>query len=706
MANMPEVVWKVDAKGHVLFISAAVNTVLGYSEAEFYQQGESLWFNSIHPDDKDRVKQSFEALLNDRTLYDIEYRFQRKNGEWFWAHDRAVTTTDTDGILVTTGLLSDITERKTSDEALQKLAAIVEFSQDAIIGETVEGVITSWNRAAERIYGYTKAEAVGRNISFLLPAHRQAEMPAILDEVRIGLALEPFETQRVTKAGSILDVLVAISPIKDTHGRVTGASAIVRDITDRKIAEAQIKFLAYHDALTGLPNRALALDRLSNALAGARRRKSKVAVLFLDLDRFKLINDSLGHAAGDILLQVVAKRLKSCIREQDTVARLSGDEFLILLSDINNIPDVAIAAERIMDAITAEFVIQDQPLNIRCSLGISIFPEHGEDCETLMKYADAAMYSAKENGRNNYRFFTGDMNDESVERLTLEHGLKLALGNKELFLVYQPQLDIATGNITGMEALLRWQNPDIGLVPPDKFIPIAENSGMIVTIGEWVLRTACAQARRWQEEGLPPVPVAVNVSAVQFRQENFCDLIRRVLHETGLAPQYLELELTESLLLADADVTLSVVRELRDIGVTLAIDDFGTGYSSFSHLRKFRFNKLKIDRSFLRDVAVNSDDAAITAAIISMGKSLKLKVIAEGVETEAQMSFLRSHQCDEIQGYYFSKPLTAEKASDWLRDIPVLNALIVVDAMDKKSENTILHHISGVTTSFAQTCAL
>jgi EAL domain-containing protein (putative c-di-GMP-specific phosphodiesterase class I) len=316
------------------------------------------------------------------------------------------------------------------------------------------------------------------------------------------------------------------------------------------------------------------------------------------------------------------------------------------------------------------------------------------------------MYSAKENGRNNYRFFTGDMNDESVERLTLEHGLKLALENKELFLVYQPQLDIATGNITGMEALLRWQNPDIGLVPPDKFIPIAENSGMIVTIGEWVLRTACAQARRWQEEGLPPVPVAVNVSAVQFRQENFCDLIRRVLHETGLAPQYLELELTESLLLADADVTLSVVRELRDIGVTLAIDDFGTGYSSFSHLRKFRFNKLKIDRSFLRDVAVNSDDAAITAAIISMGKSLKLKVIAEGVETEAQMSFLRSHQCDEIQGYYFSKPLTAEKASDWLRDIPVLNALIVVDAMDKKSENTILHHISGVTTSFAQTCAL
>ena len=306
-------------------------------------------------------------------------------------------------------------------------------------------------------------------------------------------------------------------------------------------------------------------------------------------------------------------------------------------------------------------------MRISCSLGISIFPEHGADGETLIKNADAAMYSAKENGRNNFRFFTEDMNAQVVERLTLENSLRLALDKKELFLVYQPQMDIATGRITGLEALLRWQHPELGLVPPDKFIRIAENSGLIMPIGEWVLRTACSQARKWQDEGLPAVSVAVNVSAVQFRQEGFCELIRRVLHETGLAPQYLELELTESLLLANADVTFSVIQELKAMGLTLAIDDFGTGYSSFSYLKQFRVSKLKIDRSFIRDVAVNPDDAAITTAIISMAKSLNLKVIAEGVEDEAQMSFLRAHQCDEIQGYYFSKPLAVDKVADKLR---------------------------------------
>jgi len=365
-------------------------------------------------------------------------------------------------------------------------------------------------------------------------------------------------------------------------------------------------------------------------------------------------------------LQDVAERLKAWGREQDTVARLGGDEFLIMLTHVKDVSDAAVAAERLMDAMTAEFVVQGHPFIVNCSLGISIFPEHGADSETLIKNADAAMYSAKENGRNNFRFFTEEMNARVVERLTLENGLRLALEKKELFLVYQPQMDIATGGITGLEALLRWQHPDLGLVPPDKFIRIAENSGLIVPIGEWVLRTACRQARKWQDEGLPAVSVAVNVSAVQFRQEDFCELIRKVLRETGLAPQYLELELTESLLLANAEVMLSVVRELKAMGLTLAIDDFGTGYSSLSYLKKFPVSKLKIDRSFVRDVAVNPDDAAITTAIISMAKSLHLKVIAEGVETEAQMSFLRKHQCDEIQGYYFSKPLAVDRVADKL----------------------------------------
>jgi diguanylate cyclase (GGDEF)-like protein/PAS domain S-box-containing protein len=812
-----------------------------------------------------------------------------------------------------------------ADEALRKLASIVEGSEDAIIGKTMDGLITSWNRAAEKMYGYTAAEAIGRHLSLLLPPERQAETRALMERIGNGLPVECLETQRLTKAGCVLDVSLSISPIRDAKGQVTGASAIarditlrkrsdeqlklqsaaleaaanaivitdfdgtivwvnraftvmtgysekevlgknprllkseeqpesyyatlwstissgavwkgeivnrrkdgttyieemtitpvtrnvsnpankyfvaitqdiserkrseemlqnsenkyrvlfedaadanwlmdetgfldcnsaalemfgysagapmlhpadisppnqpdgtpsrtaadqkiadaflhgkkrfewlhqrkngkvfpaevcltaltlsgrptllatVRDITDRKVAEERIQYLAYYDALTGLPNRTLLQDRLAKTLAGARRQKDKVALLFLDLDGFKNINDSLGHSVGDLLLQEVAERLKTWGREQDTVARLGGDEFLIMLTNVTDVPDAAVAAERLMDAMTAEFVVQGHLLKVSCSIGISIFPEHGKDCDTLIKNADAAMYNAKECGRNNFRFFMEDMNTQVVERLTLENSLRLALEREELFLVYQPQMDLATGKVTGLEALLRWQHPELGLVPPDKFIRIAENSGLIVPIGEWVLRTACAQAQQWQQQGLPAVTVAVNVSAIQFRQEGFCGLIRNVLCDTGLAPQYLELELTESLLLANADLMLSVIQELKAMGLTLAIDDFGTGYSSFSYLRQFRVSKLKIDRSFIRDVAVNADDAAITAAIISIAKSLKLKVIAEGVENEAQMSFLRAHQCDEIQGYYFSKPLAVDKVAEHLRRTLAHNA--------------------------------
>ena len=473
----------------------------------------------------------------------------------------------------------------------------------------------------------------------------------------------------------------------DETGRTTRVAAIAMDITTRKVAEEQIQYLAYYDALTGLPNRTLLQDRLAYALAIARRQKHKLAILFLDLDRFKDINDSLGHSVGDLLLQAVAERLKTWARDQDTVARLGGDEFLLMLTHVKEVPDAAVVAERLIDAVTAEFVVQGHTLNVTCSVGISIFPEHGAEPETLIKNADAAMYSAKDNGCNNFRFFTADMNAQVVQRLALESSLRLALDKKQLFLVYQPQIDIDSGRITGLEALLRWQHPEFGLVPQDKFIGIAENSGLIVPIGEWVLRTACSQARKWQDEGLNAVSIAVNVSAVQFRQVGFCELIRKVLHETNLAPQHLELELTESLLLSNADLMLSVVQELKAMGVTLAIDDFGTGYSSFSYLRQFRVSKLKIDRIFIRDVAVNPDDAAITTAIISMAKSLRLKVIAEGVENEGQVAFLRAHQCDEIQGYYFSKPLAADEVADKLREYATEPQVVITPAGDNRDNN-------------------
>jgi diguanylate cyclase (GGDEF)-like protein len=448
---------------------------------------------------------------------------------------------------------------------------------------------------------------------------------------------------------------------RDPSGKIVFYEGTIEDITDRKIAEERVQFLAYYDALTGLPNRILLQDRIAIVLAAARRRKEVVAVLFLDLDRFKIINDSLGHSFGDVLLQEVAIRLQALMREQDTVARVGGDEFVGVLSSVKRASDAAVAAQRVVNAMAKEFIIHGHSINVTCSVGVSMFPDHGIDGETLIKNADAAMYCAKQRGSNNIEFFNEDLNVQIMERLTMENGLRLALDRKEFFLEYQPQMDIATGRIVGVEALIRWQHPELGRVPPDRFIKIAENSGLIVPIGEWVLMTACTQARRWQLEGLPPMRIAVNVSAVQFRQDGFRDLIRRVLRETELDPQYLELELTESLLFSNADVMFSVLQELSEMGLKLAIDDFGTGYSSLSYLRQFPVNKLKIDRSFVRDVAVSPDDAAIATAIIGMAKTLNLKVLAEGVEDEAQMAFLRGHRCDEIQGYYLSYPLLADE---------------------------------------------
>ena len=566
----------------------------------------------------------------------------------------------------------NITERKQAEEALrqaeEKYRVIFEGAVVAIFQSTPDGRYTTANPAMARMLGYDSPQELVASITDIarqvyVDPESRAEFKRLLNEQG---TVSDFECQIYRKDGSKMWISANARSVYKA-GVLVGYDGMNEDISARKVAEERVQYLAYYDALTDLPNRTLLQDRLSKALASARRQKDKVALLFLDLDRFKNINDSLGHALGDLLLQKVGERLKRWAREQDTVARLGGDEFLIVLSRIRDVADAAVAAERLMAVMTKEFIVQGNPLNISCSLGISIFPDHGESGECLIKNADAAMYSAKEKGRNNFRFFTEKMNAQVGERLTLENSLRLALDRNELFLVYQPQMDMATGKIIGLEALLRWQHPELGLVPPDRFIRIAENSGLIMPIGEWVLRTACSQTQKWQDEGHAAVSVAVNVSAVQFRQEDFCDLIRKVLHETGLAPQYLELELTESLLLANADVTFSVLQELKAMGLTLAIDDFGTGYSSFSYLRQFRVSKLKIDRSFVRDVAVNPDDAAITSGIISMARSLNLKVIAEGVENEAQMSFLRAHQCDEIQGYYFSKPLGVDKVADKLR---------------------------------------
>ncbi|HMG87143.1 MAG TPA: EAL domain-containing protein [Terracidiphilus sp.] len=432
------------------------------------------------------------------------------------------------------------------------------------------------------------------------------------------------------------------------------------DITERKLAEDRIQFLAYFDSLTNLPNRALVHDRLSRAISVAKRERQKLGVLHLDIDSFKVINDCLGHSRGDELLQSIAQRLQACAREEDTVARLGGDEFLVTLGPINSPADAAIVAERIANELKPAFNLNGNSLNVTCSIGISIFPDHGNDVETLIKNADAAMYASKGRGRNTFSFFSEQMTAQAVERLQLDNTMRGALDREEFYLVFQPEFNLQTGAVSCWEALIRWKHPELGLVPPDKFIPIAEANGMIVPIGEWVLRTACNHARSWHNIG-SRVPVAVNVSAVQFRQIGFCELVRKVLKETGLDPEHLELEITESLLIATEDMRFEVLSQLKALGVRLAIDDFGTGYSSLSYLKQLPVSKLKIDRSFIHDLHHNGNEEAITAAIIQMAKCLNLTVTAEGVENERQLQFLREQQCDDVQGFLFSKPLKADQ---------------------------------------------
>src|SRR5271157_1901502 len=662
-----------DRSGAIVWANHAFTTMTGYSKEEVLGKNPRMLKSGQQPES---YYAELWSTISSGKVWHGELVNRRKDGTTY-TEEMTITPVSRDvgnpADRYFIAIKQDITERKRAEEELyrahQMLQTILNTIPQRVFWKDRNCTYVGCNRAFATDAGLNNpAEIIGKSdfeLAWSGTADRyRADDKLVMEQ---GSTKLNFDETMSRPDGSLRWLRTNKLPLWDREGKVIGVIGTYEDITERKVAEDRVQFLAFYDALTELPNRALLHDRLSKALASARRQKDKVALLFLDLDGFKTINDSLGHSVGDLLLQEVAERLKRFAREQDTVARVGGDEFLIVLTAVKDAADAAVAAERFMDAMTAGFVIQGHSLSVRCSLGISIFPEHGADSEILIKNADAAMYCAKDGGRNNFQFFTADMNAQAVERLTLENSLRLALGREELFLVYQPQMDIATGRITGLEALLRWQHPELGLVPPDKFIRIAENNGLIMPIGEWVLRTACTQARKWQDDGLPAVPVAVNVSAIQFRQPGFCALIRRVLHDTRLDARFLELELTEGLLLTNADSMFLHIQELNAMGLTLAIDDFGTGYSNFGYLKRFRVSKLKIDRSFIRDLAVNPDDAAITTAIISMAKSLNLKVIAEGVENEAQMSFLRAHQCDEIQGYYFSKPLTADEGAAKLR---------------------------------------
>jgi diguanylate cyclase (GGDEF)-like protein len=492
-------------------------------------------------------------------------------------------------------------------------------------------------------------------------AVRLREVEAGIREGEAQVRESATSREREARLGETRVASGRIKVLQEANARLVVATLEARTLVEQvENAKTQLDHLAHHDALTGLPNRMLLHDRLAQAIELASRQGTQIAVLFMDLDRFKHINDSLGHAVGDQLLQSVARRLLDCVRHSDTASRQGGDEFVVLLSNIKQPENAAISAQKILAALTVPYSVDQQELHVSVSIGIATYPSDGQDAETLLKSADSAMYHAKDSGRNNYKFFVQEMNVRAVQRQSIEARLHRALERQEFVLHYQAKIDLQSNMIIGVEALIRWQQPERGLVPPSEFIPVAEDSGLILPIGRWVLREACLQARAWREAGLPQITVAVNTSAREFSATDFMEYVGTTLEDTCLKPRYLELELTESSLMHDATVANLVLNALTDLGVKLAIDDFGTGYSSLSYLRQFPVDTLKIDRSFVNRMTSNAEDAAIVSAVIGMGKSLKLRVIAEGVETAEQGAFLIAQHCDEAQGYYFSRPVVAE----------------------------------------------
>jgi len=530
----------------------------------------------------------------------------------------------------------------------------------------IHGKIIYANPAEAEMHGYTAEEIIGKEACQLAPPSQRKPFPP--DTIR-EIGLWERECINVRKNGEEFPVRLSSIAVRHADGNCIGVVTACEDITSRKDAEDRIRQLAYYDTLTGLPNRLTLLDRLRSSLALAHREGRHIGVLFLDLDNFKDVNDTLGHDFGDKLLREVAGRLVVEMRKSDTVARLGGDEFVVVLNSINGQESASDAAQRILATFSKPFVIEGRQIYSSASIGIANYPYDGHDVESLLKCADAAMYHAKGEGRSYYRFFSPEINHKIMRRVAFESRLREGFEKNEFFLQYQPQWDLQSGRMVGVEALLRWQNAEFGLVAPSEFIPFAEISGLIFDLGKWVLRTACVQARKWELAGYRDVKMAVNISGKQFRQPDFLEMIEGIIRETDIAPGTLELEFTESVVMEKADKTINTLRSLKKMGVHLSIDDFGTGYSSLNYLKHFPIDRIKIDRSFVTDVNCSNDDAAIVEAIISMAHSLNLKVIAEGVENKSQMDFLVARECNEVQGFYLAKPMTADELTDVLEGI-------------------------------------
>ncbi|MBI5918626.1 MAG: EAL domain-containing protein [Nitrosomonadales bacterium] len=639
----------------------SVAQLIGKSDVDFYPE----YAATFRAEDL-QVMTSGQSIINHEAMFrevDGSYRCQLVSKVPLRDDSEEII-----GVLVT---YTDVTERKRAEESLRLAAKVFESSGEAIVITDAKANIVAVNDTFTQLTGYRADEVLGRNPRLLSSGIHDAEFYRAMWESITQQGYWRGEIEDKDKSGRVYPKWMSINAVKNEQGEVTHYISIASDITERKEAEHNIQMLAFHDVLTGLPNRTLMRDRLEQMIAAAHRDSGQLSLLFLDLDRFKYVNDSMGHTVGDKLLQSVARRLLECVREGDTVARIGGDEFIVLLREANK-DGAARVASKIIQVLAEPFEIETVQIVTHTSIGVCVYPDNASDSDTLIKNADVAMYRAKDEGRNNFQFFAEEMNFRATHIFLMEKDLRGALEQKQFLLHYQPQVDLASGLVCGAEALIRWRHPEKGFISPAEFIPVAEETGQIVAIGEWVLRTACAQLAEWRRLGLPVFPVAVNLSIRQLLQPALVNLVSEVLAETGLAPGDLELEITEGIMMGDTKSALAFLAKMHEMGVQLSIDDFGTGFSSLNYLKNLPVDKLKIDQSFVRDIETDTSDAAIVRSIISLGHRLELQVIAEGVETLEELDFLRIRGCDQIQGYYFSRPLPADEFERFLSSNPKL----------------------------------